>query len=156
MRLLITLFAVFVLACSGLEALQSSGEEEAAEGSPVDLSVPRETTAIETGLGDRLDVLTGGEIRALMTGNSLVGAYTGSNDVACEHHAREGTITGFYREAYTAQWRVSGDTICYTYTDGPETCQWMVVTSQGLLANYTSPDGALLTTSQVLHGNACR
>lgn len=141
-----------MLACAGLEEGVPSGEA----GTPVDLLSPaRQSVIVESGTG-ALQALTGAEISSLMDGNSLVGAYTGSNDTACEYHDPSGTIHGFYREAYTARWRVSGDTICYTYDSGQETCQWMVVTAQGLVSNYTTPDGALLTTSQVLRGNTCQ
>lgn len=64
------------------------------------------------------DAATGDQIRAAVSGNTVVGSMSASGAYT-EYYAADGTI----RSAdYTGVWTIEGDTMCFAYGEDPATC----------------------------------
>jgi hypothetical protein len=67
------------------------------------------------------DLATGDQIRAAVSGNTVMGSMSASGAYT-EFYAEDGTI----RSAdYAGRWTVEGDTMCFAYGEDPATC-WSV------------------------------
>jgi hypothetical protein len=89
---------------------------------------------------------TGDEVRAALSGNTVMGSMAASGAYT-EYYAADGTI----RSAdYTAKWEIKGDTMCFTYGEDPATC-WGVRLTGDKVAWVV--DGAEEGAGTIIPGN---
>jgi hypothetical protein len=67
------------------------------------------------------DMLTGDQIRSLVSGNTVQGNMEASGAYT-EFYAEDGTIKG---KDYTGAWNIDGDNMCFQYGSDPVAC-WQV------------------------------
>lgn len=90
--------------------------------------------------------LTGEQIRATVSGNTVEGSMTDTGRYA-EFYAADGTIRG---EGYTGAWSVEGNTMCFKYGEDPADCWGVGKAGDEVL---WIKDGAVLGTGMVRAGN---
>jgi hypothetical protein len=90
--------------------------------------------------------LKGGQIRALIAGNTVQGAMEATGAYT-EFYAADGTIRG---EGYTGSWTVEGDQMCFQYGSDPKMC-WQVAKSGDAL--QWIKDGKVEGTGKLVNGN---
>jgi len=92
------------------------------------------------------DMLTGDQIRELVSGNTIAGAMLESGAYA-EFYQEDGTIRG---DGYTGMWSIDGDTMCFQYGEDPASC-WNV-SQDGETIQWVQ-DGAVAGDGMVAEGN---
>lgn len=69
--------------------------------------------------GHAADMLTGSEIKTLVSGNTITGTMIESGNYA-EFFQPDGIVKG---NGYTGLWTVSSDSICFRFGSDPEVCR---------------------------------
>ncbi|HET6221250.1 MAG TPA: hypothetical protein VFE11_03755 [Dongiaceae bacterium] len=92
------------------------------------------------------ELLKGGQIRALVAGNTVQGSMEATGAYT-EFYAADGTIRG---EGYTGNWTVEGDQMCFQYGSDPKMC-WQVA-KQGDQLQWIK-DGKVDGSGKLVSGN---
>ncbi len=92
------------------------------------------------------DKLSGAQIRAAVSGNTVQGTMEGSGAYA-EFYQQDGMIKG---DGYTGIWAIEGDAMCFQYGSDPKSC-WEVE-KDGDLIQWLK-DGKVEGTGTVAPGN---
>jgi hypothetical protein len=92
------------------------------------------------------ELLKGGQIRALVPGNTVQGSMEATG-IYTEFYAADGTIRG---EGYTGSWTVEGDQMCFQYGSDPKMC-WQVA-KQGDQLQWIK-DGKVDGSGKLVSGN---
>ena len=92
------------------------------------------------------DKLSGAQIRAAVSGNTVQGTMEGSGAYA-EFYQQDGMIKG---DGYTGIWAVEGDAMCFQYGSDPKSC-WEVERDGDLI--QWLKDGKVEGSGTVAPGN---
>jgi hypothetical protein len=98
------------------------------------------------GAAQAADQLSGEQIRAAVSGNTVQGTMEDSGAYA-EFYQPDGLIKG---DGYTGMWGIEGDAMCFQYGDDPKAC-WQVV-KDGDMIQWLK-DGKIEGTGTVAPGN---
>lgn len=99
-------------------------------------------------LAQEARTLSGAEISALVSDNTVEGAMTASGPYR-ELYLPDGTIRG---EGYEGRWTVVGDTLCFAYEEGEEPDCWGATISPSNEISWVR-DGVVEGTGTVVPGN---
>ncbi|QDC08138.1 hypothetical protein FHY55_02270 [Oceanicola sp. D3] len=95
----------------------------------------------------------GAVVQQALSGASIVGALSDGTSY-CEFHDPGGLVVGRDTEVYAGNWRMNGDSICYTYTGEAPDCQFVQI--NGTRAVFVDMlGGTTLSQGNIVPGNVC-